>query len=119
MAQPVTDGPRSEPSPPAVGEGASGPLGIASLGRGLAVCMPPIVIGLWMAATTFPGGTLTPWRPHMVDLDVYRSAGATLLAGGDFYALPGPLPFLYPPFAALLAVPLLGRAAPLPGPPHG
>ena len=29
-----------------------------------------------------------------------------LLAGGDFYDLPGPLQFLYPPFAAVLAVPL-------------
>ena len=29
-----------------------------------------------------------------------------MLAGGDFYSLPGPLQFLYPPFAALLAVPL-------------
>ena len=29
-----------------------------------------------------------------------------LLDGGDFYDLPGPLQFLYPPFAALLAVPL-------------
>ncbi len=76
------------------------------MGRGVAVCVLPIVVGLWVAATTFVGGTLIPWRPHMVDLDVYRSAGATLLEGGDFYALPGPLPFLYPPFAALLAVPL-------------
>ena len=42
----------------------------------------------------------------MVDLDVYRRAGSVLLAGGDFYALPGPLQFLYPPFAAVLAVPL-------------
>jgi alpha-1,2-mannosyltransferase len=106
MAQPVTDGSTSEPSPPVTGEGAPGPLRLAALGRGVAVCMPPIVVGLWMAATTFPGGTLTPWRPHMVDLDVYRSAGTALLQGGDFYALPGPLPFIYPPFAALLAVPL-------------
>ena len=42
----------------------------------------------------------------MVDLDVYRRAGSVLLAGGDFYDLPGPLQFLYPPFAAVLAVPL-------------
>jgi alpha-1,2-mannosyltransferase len=106
MAQPVTDGATSEsPSPPA-GQGASGTLGIAALGRGLAVCVLPIVVGLWVAATTFPGGTFIPWRPHMVDLDVYRSAGSTLLGGGDFYALPGPLPFLYPPLAALLVVPL-------------
>jgi alpha-1,2-mannosyltransferase len=42
----------------------------------------------------------------MVDLEVYRQAGAVLLAGGDFYDLPGPLQFLYPPFAAVLALPL-------------
>ena len=33
-------------------------------------------------------------------------AGSVLLSGGDFYDLPGPLQFLYPPFAAVLAVPL-------------
>ena len=42
----------------------------------------------------------------MVDLDVYRRAGSVLLAGGNFYDLPGQLQFLYPPFAAVLAVPL-------------
>ncbi len=78
----------------------------ATVGRGLAVCALPILVGLWMAATTFMGGTFLPWRPLMVDLDVYRRAGAALLNGSDFYALPGSLPFLYPPFAALLAVPL-------------
>jgi alpha-1,2-mannosyltransferase len=42
----------------------------------------------------------------MVDLDVYRRAGSVLLAGGNFYDLPGQLQFLYPPLAAVLAVPL-------------
>jgi alpha-1,2-mannosyltransferase len=106
MAQPVTDGATSESPPPSTRHGALETLRIAALGRGLAVCVLPIVVGLWTAATTFVGGTWIPWRPRMVDLDVYRTAGATLLEGGDFYALPGPLPFLYPPFAALLAVPL-------------
>ena len=106
MAQPVTDGASSEAPPPVAGQGAPGTLGMAAFARGVAICVLPIVVGLWVAATTFVGGTFIPWRPHMVDLDVYRSAGATLLEGGDFYTLPGPLPFLYPPFAALLAVPL-------------
>ncbi|MFE1762615.1 glycosyltransferase 87 family protein [Streptomyces angustmyceticus] len=52
-------------------------------------------------------------QPGMVDLRVYRSAAPHLL-GGDLYAfrltLPGtdlfPLPFTYPPFAALLFLPL-------------
>ena len=66
----------------------------------------PVLVALYVGATTFLGGTSIPWRPIMVDLDVYRLAGSVLLEGGDFYNLPGRLPFLYPPFAALLAVPL-------------
>lgn len=64
------------------------------------------MIGLYVGSTSFRGGTLIPWNPVMVDLEVYRLAGRTLLEGGDPYHLPGSLPFLYPPFAALLAVPL-------------
>jgi alpha-1,2-mannosyltransferase len=74
--------------------------------RGIGICLPPILIALYVGATTFPGGTFIPWHSNMVDLDVYRQAGSVLLAGGDFYDLPGPLQFLYPPFAAVLAVPL-------------
>jgi alpha-1,2-mannosyltransferase len=75
------------------------------LARGIGICLPPVLIALYVGATTF-GGTFLPWRPMMVDLEVYRRAGAVLLAGGDFYDLPGPLQFLYPPFAAVLALPL-------------
>jgi alpha-1,2-mannosyltransferase len=74
--------------------------------RGIAICIGPVLVALYVGATTFDGGTALPWRPIMVDLDVYRLAGSVLLAGGDFYTLPGQLQFLYPPFAALLAVPL-------------
>ena len=73
---------------------------------GSAICVLPVLVALYVAATTFTGGTFVPWKPIMVDLDVYRRAGSVLLAGGNFYALPGPLQFLYPPFAAVLAVPL-------------
>lgn len=72
---------------------------------GALVCLAPVLVGLFVAATTF-GGSVLPWRPGMVDLDVYRRAGTVLLQGGDFYTLAGPLQFLYPPFAAVLAVPL-------------
>ena len=72
---------------------------------GVAVCLLPVLAGLWVAATEF-GGHLVPWRPVMVDLEVYRGAARVLLGGGDFYALPGQLQFLYPPFAAVLSVPL-------------
>ena len=75
------------------------------LARGIGICLPPVLIALYVGATTF-GGTFFPWRPMMVDLEVYRQAGAVLLAGGDFYDLHGPLQFLYPPFAAVLALPL-------------
>ena len=71
-----------------------------------AASLLPVLVALYVGATTFLGGTSIPWRPIMVDLDVYRLAGKVLLAGGDFYNLPGRLPFLYPPFAAVLAVPL-------------
>ena len=74
--------------------------------RAVAICLPPALVALYVGATTFLGGTAVPWRPIMVDLDVYRLAGSVVLAGGDFYNLPGRLPFLYPPFAALLAAPL-------------
>src|SRR4029453_15973223 len=65
----------------------------------------PVLVALYVGATTFDG-TFMPWRPIMVDLEVYRRAGSVLLAGANFYDLPGTLQFLYPPFAAVLAVPL-------------
>ncbi|HEY5785954.1 MAG TPA: glycosyltransferase 87 family protein [Microlunatus sp.] len=79
---------------------------ITRVGRGVAICLLPVLMALDVGASTFPGGTTFPWRPVMVDLDVYRLAGRVLLDGGNFYQLPGALQFLYPPFAALLAVPL-------------
>ncbi|MFJ8693138.1 glycosyltransferase 87 family protein [Streptomyces roseolilacinus] len=45
----------------------------------------------------------------MLDLSVYRAEGATVLAGGDLYAMRATsanLPMTYPPFAALLFTPL-------------
>jgi alpha-1,2-mannosyltransferase len=79
---------------------------LARILRSLAICLPPVLVALYVGATTFLGGTAVPWRPIMVDLDVYQRTGSLVLAGGDFYNEPGRLPFLYPPFAALLAVPL-------------
>jgi alpha-1,2-mannosyltransferase len=47
---------------------------------------------------------------RLVDLDVYREAGRSVLDGRDLYSFlghpPQRLPFTYPPFAAMLAVPL-------------
>jgi alpha-1,2-mannosyltransferase len=76
------------------------------LAQGVGICLLPVLMAWYIGATTFPGGTVIPWHPTMVDLEVYRHAGSVLLAGGNFYDLPGPLQFLYPPFAAVLAVPL-------------
>ncbi|MFD3514524.1 glycosyltransferase 87 family protein [Streptomyces sp. NPDC058657] len=45
----------------------------------------------------------------MIDLTVYRAEGATVLTGGDLYALrvtAAHLPTTYPPFAAILFTPL-------------
>jgi alpha-1,2-mannosyltransferase len=76
------------------------------IARGIGICVLPVLVSIYVGATTFGGGSFIPWRPIMVDLEVYRHAGSVLLAGGNFYDLPGPLQFLYPPFAAVLAVPL-------------
>lgn len=80
----------------------SGPSARALL-RGLALFLPPLLAGLWIAAVTIPGGSLFPWRPAMIDLDVYLRTGSLLLQGQDFYAAEG-LPWIYPPFAALFTV---------------
>ena len=94
------------PSTASAKVGARPATGLERIVRGVGVCVLPVLMSLYVAATTFTGGTFVPWKPIMVDLDVYRRAGSVLLAGGDFYVLPGPLQFLYPPFAAVLAVPL-------------
>lgn len=54
---------------------------------------------------------LLPDAGHwMVDMQVYREAGVSILSGRPVYEYltPAPqnLPFTYPPFAAFLAVPL-------------
>ncbi|MFP5417269.1 MAG: glycosyltransferase 87 family protein [Actinomycetes bacterium] len=67
--------------------------------------LPALFAGLWAGAMTIPGGSFDPWTPAMIDLDAYRRTGAMLLAGEDFYDAEG-LPWIYPPFAALLTVPI-------------
>ena len=67
----------------------------------------------WGAATlaTLPliGYGMTFARPErLLDLEVYRRGGQAVVAGAPLYAFTTDhgLPFTYPPFAAVLAVPL-------------
>lgn len=77
----------------------------ARVARGLAICVLPSLVAVFVAGTSF-GAPLVPWRPGIVDLGVYLKAARALMTGGDPYHLAHSLPFLYPPFAAILAVPL-------------
>lgn len=67
---------------------------------------PPFLAALWAGAITIPGGSFEPWAPGMIDLEVYHRAATDLLGGRDFYEAEGQLPWIYPPFAALLALPV-------------
>jgi alpha-1,2-mannosyltransferase len=70
---------------------------------GVAACCALVA---WIVATHL---SVTPSQ-RLVDLDVYRNAGRSLLSGRPIYTFashaPQHLRFTYPPFAALLAVPL-------------
>jgi alpha-1,2-mannosyltransferase len=79
--------------------------GLRLIARAVAISALPTLAGLYVTGIAF-GGSLLPWKPVMADLDVYRRAGRLLLQGADIYNVPGRLPFVYPPLAALLAVPL-------------
>lgn len=74
---------------------------IAAAGIAVAVvAVAPIVVP-WLT---------NPLDQRMVDLDVYRTGGESVLIGRPVYAVltqpPQLLPFTYPAFAALLAIPL-------------
>lgn len=74
-------------------------------GYGLLLFVGPMLAALWAGGTTIPGGWFEPWDPAMIDLDVYRRTGELLLQGKDFYTVEAWLPWIYPPFPALLTVP--------------
>ncbi|MFT4217364.1 MAG: glycosyltransferase 87 family protein [Micropruina sp.] len=75
------------------------------IGYVLLLAVAPLLAALFAGATTIPGGTVDPWAPAMIDLDVYRRTGDLVLHGQDFYNVKAWLPWIYPPFPALLAVP--------------
>ena len=74
--------------------------------RGIAICIAPVLVALYVGATTFGGGTAAAvaadhGRPRRLPAGRVGAAG-----GRRLLRPPRALPFLYPPFAALLAVPL-------------
>lgn len=77
--------------------------------RSIAVVAGLVVFAALVAWLVVSRLTATPTE-RLVDLDVYRNAGTSVLHGRDLYGYlshpPQRLPFTYPPFAALLAVPL-------------
>ncbi|GAB3713427.1 glycosyltransferase 87 family protein [Mariniluteicoccus flavus] len=85
------------------------PTAASRVGRFVVEHLPALVVALLVVPWVIKDGSAWPWRPNMIDLDVYRLAGRTLLDGGDVYAVRTPgwdLPFIYPPIAALLMAPL-------------
>jgi alpha-1,2-mannosyltransferase len=69
-----------------------------------------LVAGLTLVAWVVVGWLDVPLGQRLVDLAVYRDAGRSVLDGRSIYghltAPPQRLSFTYPPFAALLSVPL-------------
>lgn len=77
-------------------------------------------VGIWALAVALTAAGVAPLVHHylvswpddqwQVDLEVYREAGRSIIFGRPIYDVltepPQLLPFTYPPFAALLAVPI-------------
>jgi alpha-1,2-mannosyltransferase len=71
--------------------------------------LPPLLVALVLLPFVISYGTLWPWRPSTIDLQVYVYAVKDMLAGRDIFATTTPfwnLYFIYPPIAAVLMVPL-------------
>ncbi|SEG76646.1 alpha-1,2-mannosyltransferase [Thermomonospora echinospora] len=76
----------------------------------LAILFAGVVIAVTAVAPIAVHWLTNPPDQRLVDVDVYRAGGDAVLRGAPVYDLltqpPQLLPFTYPPFAALLAVPL-------------
>lgn len=73
----------------------------------------PTLAAMWAGASLNLAGP-DKWEPMMADLAVYREAARVLLEGGDFYHLVNTFPYIYPPIAAVLAIPLTWLGPPGP-----
>lgn len=72
----------------------------------LLAALGPILAALVQTARTGPG-QIMPWSTVTADLASYVTAASMLLDGLDYYQSPdGVFPYIYPPIAAILAVPL-------------
>lgn len=76
---------------------------VLSLLRALVLFVPPAAVVLITPAIE---RKLWPWQANLEDFNVFREAGRLALEGQPFYGDAIDVPFLYPPFAALGAVPL-------------
>jgi alpha-1,2-mannosyltransferase len=108
---------RAAGAPPAA---ARGPVSLTSRAAARAAALPPwatVLLGVlaWAAALAaiepIVHGYLTnPPDQRLVDLNVYRTGGLSVLQGQPLYRAvtqpPQLLPFTYPPLAAIFAVPL-------------
>lgn len=72
------------------------------IGRFVALSIPPLVAAVFVPARD---GQVIPWRADTVDMMVYRRTAEVLLQGHNFYDPALGLPFIYPPFAAIAAIP--------------
>ena len=92
---------------------ADGLLRVVSTGRRIARVavefLPPFLVALLILPFIIQYGTLRPWHPSTIDLEVYVYAVRDMLAGKDIFATTTPfwnLFFIYPPIAAVLMTPL-------------
>ncbi|MEA5154547.1 glycosyltransferase 87 family protein [Raineyella sp.] len=69
----------------------------------------PFVVAVLLAPFVITGGHLWPWDPAMIDLGVYRFGVQSLVDGKGIYDVLSPgwnLAYIYPPFAAIVMLPL-------------